>query len=409
MPIPYDDVEYFDHRAAPAGHTARDMALVGRVEGLESGGVTSVDLSAIQDQLDAQEAVDVAQAAVDVANQAVNDAQQAQLDAINLTGKEDAGVAATLDAALQAQITANADLNTAQQAAITANIAAIAALQASIVKPDWYAAESDAAGILNKPDLDDTYQFISVDKEFTLAELSNHKNLTQHRFDISAGSRVVSYAEGLPIGYQIDHVVSVFKDGFSVEVSIGDGATEKIHNQLDVVDADGRLGTTIAGEYSLKKVSATKWRQFRSIPYSYAEAITLSVTATEDFSSAFVYRASGVPVGGAAPYIYTATITFGAGAHSGRTIVMTFDDPASGPVSVNDSAGTFTLGKTGAIVCDGTTTIGGELVVNGSTQSAFNGTFQNFELVNNLVDLNGATTITFQVTDGLAATTGVTL
>ena len=152
MPIPYDDVEYFDHRAAPAGHTARDMALVGRVDALESGG-GGADLTAIQSQLDAQAAVDAAQEAVDVANKAVDDAQQLQIDAIDLTGKEDAGVAATLDAALQAQITANADLNTAQQAAITANIAAIAALQASIVKPDYEAAESDAAGILNKPDL----------------------------------------------------------------------------------------------------------------------------------------------------------------------------------------------------------------------------------------------------------------
>ena len=149
MPIPYDDVEFFDHRAAPAGHTARDMALVGRVEDLESGGVTSVDLSAIQDQLDAQAAVDVAQAAVDAANEAVDDAQTAAL-----ADKEDAGLAATLDAALQTQITANADLNTAQQAAITANIAAIAALQVSIVKPDYEAAESDAAGILNKKPFD---------------------------------------------------------------------------------------------------------------------------------------------------------------------------------------------------------------------------------------------------------------
>ena len=158
MPIPYDDVEFFDHRAAPAGHTARDMALVGRVEDLESGGVTSVDLSAIQDQLDAQAAVDVAQAAVDAANEAVDDAQTAAL-----ADKEDAGLAATLDAALQTQITANADLNTAQQAAITANIAAIAALQVSIVKPDYEAAESDAAGILNLPDLTQSETF-NLDK-----------------------------------------------------------------------------------------------------------------------------------------------------------------------------------------------------------------------------------------------------
>ena len=278
MPIPYDDVEYFDHRASGAGHTARDMALLRRVEDLESGGGGgTVDLTAIQSQLDAQAAVDAAQEAVDVANKAVDDAQtlainnkedagvaatldalikaqadaadalntaqqtqldaadtlaaaqqleidaaeavntaqQAQIDAIDMSGKEDAGVAATLDAALQAQITAantaatalqaeidaaeavnvaqqaqldaadtlntaqtaainnkedagvaatldaalqmqitaNDALDVAQQTAIAANVTAIAALQALIVKPDWNAAETDDAGILNKPDI----------------------------------------------------------------------------------------------------------------------------------------------------------------------------------------------------------------------------------------------------------------
>ena len=57
MPIPYDDVEFFDHRAAPAGHTARDMALVRRVDALEfSSGVAGGSLAQqLQDQINSND------------------------------------------------------------------------------------------------------------------------------------------------------------------------------------------------------------------------------------------------------------------------------------------------------------------------------------------------------------------
>ena len=147
--------------AAEAVNTAQ-QAQIDAIDtsGKEDAGVAATLDAALQAQITAANTAATAlQAEIDAA-EAVNVAQQAQLDAADtlntaqtaaINNKEDAGVAAALDAAIQAQVTANATLNTAQQTAITANIAAIAALQASIVKPDYEAAESDAAGILNKP------------------------------------------------------------------------------------------------------------------------------------------------------------------------------------------------------------------------------------------------------------------
>ena len=185
--------------------------------GKEDAGVAATLDAALQAQITAANTAATAlQAEIDAA-EAVNTAQQAQLDAADtlntaqtaaINNKEDAGVAATLDAAIQAQVTANATLNTAQQTAITANIAAIAALQASIVKPDYEAAESDAAGILNKPEIDNSvgrYEYLhistafdlnaEIDEDFAKGFLSVGSHVETHSYYESS-----NYSDGLRRG-----------------------------------------------------------------------------------------------------------------------------------------------------------------------------------------------------------------
>ena len=166
MAIPYADGEFYKRNAPPAGHSARDMVLAARVTELENGGGAA--LASLQDQIDANDAVDAAQQAIVDSNAATNAAQQSQLDANDavdaaqqaqidandavdaaqqalIDGKEDIGVADELDFALENQIIANADLAAAQQAQIDAADALAAAQQAEIDAANALAASQQAA------------------------------------------------------------------------------------------------------------------------------------------------------------------------------------------------------------------------------------------------------------------------
>ena len=166
MAIPYADGEFYKRNAPPAGHSARDMVLAARVTELEDSGGAA--LASLQDQIDANDAVDAAQQAIVDTNAATNAAQQSQLDANDavdaaqqaqidandavdaaqqalIDGKEDIGVADALDFALENQIIANADLAAAQQAQIDAADALAAAQQAEIDAADALAASQQAA------------------------------------------------------------------------------------------------------------------------------------------------------------------------------------------------------------------------------------------------------------------------
>ena len=166
MAIDYAAGEFYKRNAPPAGHSARDMVLAGRVTELENGGGAA--LASLQAQIDANDAVDAAQQAIVDTNAATNAAQQSQLDANDavdaaqqaqidandavdlaqqalIDNKEDVGIALALDDALQVQVTANADLAAAQQAQIDVADALAAAQQAEIDAANALAASQQAA------------------------------------------------------------------------------------------------------------------------------------------------------------------------------------------------------------------------------------------------------------------------
>lgn len=111
------------------------------------------------------------------------------------------------------------------------------------------------------------------------------------RWDLSSESKTVQYPTGLPINYEIHHVVSVHDGSNTLTTTIGDGTVEKISNEKgEYIDAtgnvvafaaaDGASEAATAGEYSLKKISATEWRLFRYPGYGSTTGVG-GVTTTE--------------------------------------------------------------------------------------------------------------------------------
>ena len=331
------------------------------------GGGT-VDLTAIQNQLDAQAAVDVAQAAVDAANESVDDAQAAAL-----ADKEDAGLAATLDAALQTQITANADLNTAQQTAITANIAAIAALQASIVKPDYEAAEADAAGILNKPDIfDRRYSVIDSDESFDAT------SFIRGRHELSAslanGSVNVNYAEGMPDGSIIDAGVHLQDNFYQLIMVVGDGSNEKFRNNRGQTSADGAVALGAEGDAVFIK-NGFFWDQIRGRCSCMPVPAELGITGSFDESNPLELIINvDTATGGSEEYTsYSVTLDFKDSDQNSRQIIINGDltDPL--------------------------------------TEVGFSGTIESMVIDNSAADIYGEISITISVTDDANTTATATL
>jgi len=114
------------------------------------------------------------------------------------------------------------------------------------------------------------WQNVTADTTFTAADLPE---MSVHQdFDLETDSLEMIYAENLPVGYQITHAVAKFTSGNTLTVSFGDGSNEQIYNQKGEVDvSDGALVTNVAGEYTLRKVSSTRWQQIRKITYNDSE------------------------------------------------------------------------------------------------------------------------------------------
>ena len=275
------------------------------------------------------------------------------------------------------------------------------------VKPDYEAAEGDAAGILNKPDLtkfaigeiDDPYTFEAT-KTFTLAEFGDKS--TKHRYDLSAQSESVVYPEGADVGHELDIIASLHKDPFTLDFIFGDGSNEPIYGLHDDLTV-GAKQISRASNVILVKQPDQSWRVIWNLANSSGEILPLSITGSVDASSPYVTRfVIDKPVGGTNAYQnIKATITFVA---SGRTIEVGGSDLFAAPVSLTDSAGTFTLATTGAVVTNGATIIGGATPDNGDIVPVINGTLGSFEIVSSLANIQGSFDVTLEVTDSASET-----
>ena len=116
------------------------------------------------------------------------------------------------------------------------------------------ALEANTTAITELQSLDLTYDLITDDTSFTKEDIEKFGGRVLHRFDLTAKSIVVSYADDIPEGTQIDHVVSVVADGHTLTTSIGDGSNFPMHDVIDDVDtSDPVLVVDSVGEYSIEK------------------------------------------------------------------------------------------------------------------------------------------------------------
>ena len=270
------------------------------------------------------------------------------------------------------------------------------------VKPDYEAAESDAAGILNKPDI----PIIDVDKyaphpdDETFDKELIGDDVFRVLCDIEAKDVVHVISEELLNGVQVDYVVNV-KNGFVHTLRIGDGLTYPIVSYEGYKKASGELVTDYSGEFSIRREGGI-FRQFRKIKYPEIYTGPLSVSASIDSSNPYVLGFSiDEALGGTGDYDYTATIGFLHPDQGGRKIVLSGDRLGSTPaISDTKAVDNLTASLSGFIVCDDNTSIGTDIVSNGSLQNGFNGSLGDFEIVSSIADLYGPMTFDVTVDDG---------